>query len=336
MKDKIRFAVIGSGWRAMFYARIAKAMPDVFELGAMYCRTKEKADKIAGEMGIHTTTSIQECIAYNPEFVVVAVNKASIWEVSKEWLDKGIPVLCETPPSLQLDKLCEIWKMHQNGAKFAVAEQYFKYPSYETLLSKLQTDILGEPYNITLSAIHDYHASSIIRKVLRTNFESVTIYGKKHIFPVTETLTRYEQLYDGKIVGKERVRLTFEYDSGKVAFYDFGGIQYRSTIRSKYINIQGPRGEFVNDTFHYLDDENRLVQEKINTVHGQTFNLENKMSEDEIAISKLMIGMRNYVVTGEELYPLADALQDAYVTILMQEAIDNPNKEIVMQRQIWM
>ena len=32
---KIRYGVIGSGWRAEFYIRIAKAVPDKFELTAV-------------------------------------------------------------------------------------------------------------------------------------------------------------------------------------------------------------------------------------------------------------------------------------------------------------
>ena len=59
----IRFAVIGSGWRSLFYVRIARALPDMFELTALLCRGQEKADRIQNEYGIHTTTSEDEIIA---------------------------------------------------------------------------------------------------------------------------------------------------------------------------------------------------------------------------------------------------------------------------------
>lgn len=42
---KYHFIIVGSGWRSLYYVRIAKAMPNVFCLDAMYCRTQEKADK---------------------------------------------------------------------------------------------------------------------------------------------------------------------------------------------------------------------------------------------------------------------------------------------------
>ena len=46
---KYHFIIVGSGWRSLYYVRIAKAMPNVFCLDAMYCRTQEKADKMAKE-----------------------------------------------------------------------------------------------------------------------------------------------------------------------------------------------------------------------------------------------------------------------------------------------
>ncbi|SEW38013.1 Gfo/Idh/MocA family protein [[Clostridium] fimetarium] len=349
---KSKFIIIGSGWRSMYYVRIAKALPEMFELCAMYCRTTEKAEKIARENNIHTTTSIEECVSYSPDFVVVAVNKTSIYEVSKEWMKKGFAVLCETPPSLKLEELQDLWQMHEQGAKLQVAEQYFLYPTYKGKLDILDSKILGDPYNVTISAIHDYHAASIIRKILGTGFENVTIYGKKHKYPVTETLTRYESLFDGRVADKERDRLTFEFENGKMAFYDFSSIQYRSTIRSLYMQVQGIKGEMVNDTFRYLDEENmshesEITIEKFESGQIESVKFEGKsvyqcpyndcgLSEDETAIAGLMSGMKEYSLTCKEVYPLADAMQDAYITILMQEALANPNQEIKMQSQNWM
>ena len=44
---KIRYGVIGSGWRAEFYIRIAKAVPDKFEFTAVLIRDKKKAEHLA-------------------------------------------------------------------------------------------------------------------------------------------------------------------------------------------------------------------------------------------------------------------------------------------------
>ena len=90
---KLRFIVVGSGWRSLFYWRIAQALPERFELCAMLCRTEEKAEKMHREYGVPVSTSAEQCAALHPDLVVVAVNKASIAAVSTEWLARGFAVL---------------------------------------------------------------------------------------------------------------------------------------------------------------------------------------------------------------------------------------------------
>lgn len=102
---KLRFIVVGSGWRSLFYWRIAQALPERFELCAMLCRTEEKAEKMHREYGVPVSTSAKQCAALHPDLVVVAVNKASIAAVSTEWLARGFAVLCETPAALEEDAL---------------------------------------------------------------------------------------------------------------------------------------------------------------------------------------------------------------------------------------
>ena len=49
---------------------------------------------------------------------------------------------------------------------------------------------------------------------------------------------------------------------------------------------------------------------------------QNTLPEDETAIARMLIGIKNYVDGGEEIYPLADALQDAYLTTLLKNALE--------------
>lgn len=46
----MRFIVVGSGWRSLFFARIAQAYPEWFELSALLCRTREKALERPGQV----------------------------------------------------------------------------------------------------------------------------------------------------------------------------------------------------------------------------------------------------------------------------------------------
>ena len=74
---KYKFIIVGSGWRALHYVRSAKALPQCYELCALLCRAEEKADRLSRQYSVIATTSIEECIAMEPDFVVVAVNKSS-------------------------------------------------------------------------------------------------------------------------------------------------------------------------------------------------------------------------------------------------------------------
>ena len=124
----IRFAIVGSGWRSLFYVRIAKALPEKFKLLAMLCRTQEKADKMATEYNIPTSTSESEVLAMKPDFIVSAVNKSSMNEIARHYANLGIPVLSETPAALDKNTLFDTWRDYKNGYKIQVAEQYFQYP----------------------------------------------------------------------------------------------------------------------------------------------------------------------------------------------------------------
>lgn len=360
---KKRFVIVGSGWRSLYYVRIAKALPKEFELCAMLCRTKEKAERIALEHNIYTTTSIEECRKMQPDFVVVAVNKISISEVSKEWFKYGFAVLCETPAALDIETLEELWRLHKGGAKLAVAEQYTRYPVYRSMLGILQQEIIGKPYSAVASLAHDYHGASLIRAFLRTGMQPFTVSGQQFVFPTVETMSRYDRFTDGRIADKKRDIITFEFADGKAAFYDFNSEQYRSPIRNNYVNIQGARGELKDLTVYYLDEDNEPRQEllqvdkrvvmtddnnpnlsSVTEITGVSFGGrqvytppfgECGLSEDETAIACIMAETAGYARGENGLsYQLCEALQDAYMAILMQQAIATGEK-IHSTLQIW-
>ena len=167
--NPLSFIIIGSGWRAMFYVRIAKKYPHLFRLQYMLCRTEEKAERIRKEQRIPVTLSEVECEKARPDFVVAAVTKNAVFDVTKKWALKGFPVLSETPAAMELWQLKELWNLKQNkGAGIQVAEQYHRYPllaaGLRYIIKNTETAHLNlaEPYAVTLSAAHDYHGISLI------------------------------------------------------------------------------------------------------------------------------------------------------------------------------
>ena len=362
--EKTRFIIVGSGWRSLYYVRIAKALPDHFELCAMLCRTEEKASRMAAENGIYTTVSERECMDMKPDLVVVAVNKASVADVAMHWMDMGFCVLSETPAALEYPKLLKLWEMHCSGKKLVVNEQYRRYPVYSSLIQIAQSGILGGNDSLNASFAHEYHGISLIRALLCLDqSEQFSVTAKTYECPVTETLTRYDSFSDGRTAMKKRTVAAFEFACGKVAFYDFDGEQYRSPIRRNTMRLLGCRGEIIDGTVDWLDASNiarrdameistrtvktdydnpnlRSVEEVTSvqfngdTLYEPPFGLCG-LAQDETAMA---IMMQQASLYGKGLagspYPLQEALQDAYTMLLMQKACETGEK-VCTERQPW-
>lgn len=335
MMSKVRYAVVGSGWRSLFYIRIAKALPETFELTALLCRTREKADRFRENYGIHAVTSDQEVIDSTPDFIVSAVSESSISETASKWLNYGLPVLSETPAGLSFEQLEMLWDLyHKSGYRIQVAEQYQFYPRYDAMIRLARSGLLGEPVSLDISAMHGCPAASMIRCLLGTELEEARITARMFSLPVTETRTRYEVLTDGTVSRKAQLHAVLEFESGKPAFYDFLPEQYQSPIRNRTLRLRGTRGELLNDMVYYLDENNLPHQTALSvesdpstgeilsvSLHGQTLYSPAfgvcGLPEDETAIARMLIGMKEYVTGGREIYPFSSALEDAYLALLM-------------------
>lgn len=353
----LSFIIAGSGWRAMFYVRIALRYPQYFKLCYLLCRTQEKAERIHREYGIPVTTDVQACEDACPDFVVVAVDRASKFSVTKQWLEKGYAVLSETPAALTVAGLEELWALSQAGARLQIAEQYIRYPLIAAGLRAVERGLLGDPYAAELSLAHDYHAASLIRHMLQCGldaapFPAMKLYGKAYDFPVEETGSRYGRITDGSVKQRTRVRLTIEFDNGKAAFYDFDSVQYHSEIRSRHINVQGQRGEWNDTVLRYVDNSHRPVREELRAWLDPSYELlqtqqllelsrtwspevHMEILQDEYAIATLMLDMRAFLDHNTEGYPLSEALEDAYTWLLMDEAVKHPGQVITSQPLVW-
>ena len=76
--SKIRFGLIGSGWRAEFYIRIAKALPEMFDLAAVMIRSKEKGEAFSAKFGVKVVNTLDELVEKEPEFVVMAIKRGIV------------------------------------------------------------------------------------------------------------------------------------------------------------------------------------------------------------------------------------------------------------------
>lgn len=349
-KRKIRFALIGAGWRAMYYVRIAEALPELFECAGILCRSAEKAERTERNTGVRAVLYEQDVISLNPDFIVVAVSKDRLAEVSLAWLAHGFPVLCETPGSLDLEWLKQLWQAGRQG-KLVTAEQYLRYPEHSARITLLENGLIGDRQYAYLSAAHGYHGMSLIRGYLHLPSDMpYTITAQTVKLPTVRTLTRYEAFHDGSIADTERTLAMIRFDNGAAALYDFDSEQYRSSIRNNLIKVQGTSGELINDTLYRLSDDCRPEQDSLHTetviaetgdpnpnlstireisritwkgeeIYRPPFGL-CRLGQDETAIASLLYDMGAYARDeGEAPYALKDSMQDAVMAIDLAEAV---------------
>ena len=130
----IRFGLIGSGWRAEFYLRIAKAVPELFELTSVLIRDSEKGRIFSDKMDVPVVNTVDELIETKPDYLVLSVKRGITSKYLPVLFKRGIPVLCETPPGEDMKELESVWDNYKiYGGKIQIAEQYFAQPLYACL-----------------------------------------------------------------------------------------------------------------------------------------------------------------------------------------------------------
>ena len=341
----LSYVIVGSGYRAEYFGRVARIYPGQFR--AMYlCRSEEKAEQMKRRTGADASVSLDACLAFRPDFAVVAVDRGHVADVAEDWIAMGYPVVAETPVGDTPEKLERLWQYHKSGAKIVCCEQYHRYPILASGLNAVAEGKIGVPSSAYISLLHDYHAFSILRKALQIQpGESYTLRGERQIEPVTVTDSRYGAILDGSALQAERdiVHLTFA--SEKEAIYDFCPVQYRSFIRARHLTVRGDRGEWNDTLIMGLDEQNRPrrtfllpeIPEKYRALDTQALRdarrnwkaeLAPDTVQDEFAIASILLDMEAYLAGGPSPYALEEAIADAWFWLLLQQAVQNPWKAI--------
>ena len=343
---RIRYAVAGNGWRAMFYVRAARNLPERFELTGVLCHTKEKAEAFEREQGVRAFWTLDALLETKPDFVVVCVTKKAIAGMTMECLALGVPVLSETPLAVDVQTLTALRDVQEKtGTPLEMAEQYFLYPSHQARRALLEAGLIGQVHSVWLSMMHDYHGVSMLRAFLGEESGPVTIRARRLNTPIVHTGARPGYVAGGGIENENRVLAQLDFGGGRVGLYDFAGSQYHSAIRSSHLRILGTRGEIFDDEVRWVRGDGRpacsaLVYHRDGItgtiraidfdgqrVYENPFRWDVAMTEDDIAVSTVLARMGRALTGGERHYPYA--FRDSYLAIELSRLADADGEETV-------
>jgi hypothetical protein len=214
---------------------------------------------------------------------------------------------------------------------------------------------LGAVTQAQVSVAHGYHGVSLLRTLLGVRFENCSIIGRRFNSRIVAGPGRDGPPKENKIVDAGQELAWLEFD-GKLGVFDFTGDQYFSWIRSSRVLVRGEKGEINNEQACYLADYLTPIHcrfERRNA--GEDGNLEGyylkgiqagsewiycnpfapaRLSDDEIGVATALEKMGAYVRGGPAFYSLAEACQDRYLDLLIQEAITT-GRTVRTETQPW-
>lgn len=339
----VKIGVIGAGWRADYYLRIAQYVPTSFSVGAVLVRTEHSADRISSTSGQFATTDFKSFLARGPfDYVVLAVPADAASEFMIRLVAANIPVLTETPPARDLADLNAQFRSI-GAASIQVAEQYQFQAHHAARLAVARAGLLGDVHTAYVSAAHGYHGVALMRQALLAGFRGVSISGRTILDRVASPRGRDDWLPTIVESEAERDFAWLDFDGGSLGIYDFMGDQYVSPIRARTLKLSGPQGELTNDIGAHVTEPG--VARTINLrreatgvdgdlegfflrriADGPIVYWENeypgaRLNDDELAVARVMGLMTKYVRTGTPFYSLADGSHDHYLGLLIGQAV---------------
>ena len=351
-------AIIGAGWRAEFYIRIAQLMPERFEIIGVVARKEEVRISLEQEFGVRTFSTLSQLLSYKkPDYAVSSVSWDSNPSVVEELVKAGVHVLCETPPAPTVEALQKLWSAAGSSEMVQVAEQYLNLPGHASRLAITQSGTIGEVTSVELSSTHGYHAVAIMRGFLRSGFERTTITTRQFEAPLVNPLSRDGWNSDlSSQLAKTTISL-IDFGSGKSGVYNFVDNQWHNQLRHRRIVVRGSRGEIVDDAVIRLIDGPAITTSRIERYQlGYDLNLDGfdtehlsfdgrvvfknpftglRFMDEEIAIAQLMVQMADWIEGKTKApYPLNEGCQDQLISLAMDESITT-GKNVLVDKQKW-
>ena len=180
-----------------------------------------------------------------------------------------------------------------------------------------------------------------MRRHLRIGGEAAVIRAARLEATSEKGNTRAGPRERAELVANERITATLEWDHA-LGLYDFEQNQHRSYVRLPHVAVRGASGEISDDRVrlvHGLDEIRTVHLERV--VAGQDGDLSGhelmgitgldgwawrnrfmgaRLADDEIAVAECLVHMAAHVEGADGFYHVADAAQDHYLWLCLQQA----------------
>lgn len=353
-----RVGVVGTGWRAQFFLRLAALLPEV-ELVGVVARRAEAQDDVRARWGVPTVGTPAELVRrHRPHLVVTCLSREANPGVVAELVGLGVAVLSETPPAAGEEDLHRLWDAVGASERVHVAEQYLLMPGHAARLELVRRGLLGEVGQVQVSSTHDYHAVSMARGLLGVGLEPAEVTARSVLAPLVQPLDRQGWTDDCVARPAATTLAVIEWD-GRSAVYDFTDNQWHNPLRTRRIVVRGSLGELDGDDVtrlagprtvlrssivrrqlgHDLDLDgydtdhlsfegevlwrNPFLDDPLPDGKGRVWGAGPRLSDEEIAIATCLRQAARWAL-GDAAgpYPLADACQDHLVALAVHEAVE--------------
>ena len=339
------YAVIGTGWRADIFIRLAYLLPERFRITRVLAHSDRSAERVARDWGTPVARNLDELlVGETPDFVVVAVPWPTTPVLIRELVARGVRVVAETPPAPDLDGLRSLWSEVGASRLVQVAEQYPLFPLHAARLALTRDGVIGTPTSVQLSSTHQYHAVALIRAFLGTGIGPATVRAFRATAPLTDPITPTGWTHDLSPKPAATTISTIDFGQGRFGLYDFTDNQWWNPVRPDHLTVRGSAGEIHDELVVRMADEVTPVSSRIERgITGLGMNFEGfdttqltfdgkvvyrngfegpRLSDDEIAVATLLEQTGAWAREGgPEPYPLAEAIHDHHLALAINEAV---------------
>ncbi len=318
------------------FLRVARELGTVPCAGAVV-RTPRQLD-------VPTFPSLDACLRERQvDFVLTTTPRQATPGVVGDAVDRGLPVLAETPPAADLDALRSLWSSVGGSGLVQVAEQYPLMPTHAARAALVASGAIGRPTQVQVSSTQHYHAVALIRSLLAAGRGAVSVRATRFTAPLVSPLSRAGWTDDEEEHPTTTTIATLDFGDGRSGVYDFTENQTRNQLRFRRLSVRGTAGELHNDEVVRMTGPRSLVRTPM--VRRQTgYDLDligydtehislgsevlyrnpypgRRWMDEEIAMATLLERTANWVRgEGPEPYPLAEGAQDQQIALAIEES----------------